>query len=84
MAALFPRLFDQENISAPEPVSVVLPPLQIVVIPLMAATGSAFTTTVTISLSVQPLPLVTVTEYTVLMAGNTETTALVPRLFDQL
>ncbi len=41
--------------------SVVLLPEQIVVTPLMEATGSAFTVTVTVSISVQPFALVIVT-----------------------
>ena len=60
-AALFPRLFDQVNIPEPDAASIVLLPLQIVVTPLIAATGRAFTTTAAVSLSVQPFPLVTVT-----------------------
>ncbi len=39
----------------------VLVPLQIVVTPLMEATGSAFTVTVTVSISVQPFVLVIIT-----------------------
>jgi hypothetical protein len=61
IAELLPRLSDHANTLAPEAVSVVLVPLQIVVTPLMEATGSAFTVTVALSVSVQPFVLVIVT-----------------------
>ena len=46
---------------APEAVSVVLDPLQIVVTPLIEAVGRLFTVTVAVSVSVQLLPSVIVT-----------------------
>lgn len=81
--ALLPRLLDQAYVPAPAPeaVNVVLPPLQIVVVPVMAAVGSVLTVTVAVSVSVQPLPSVTVTVYAVVNAGVTKTAALFPRLF---
>jgi hypothetical protein len=60
----------------------VLVPLQIVVIPLMEATGSAFTVTVELSVSVQPFVLVIVTVYVVVAEGETVIAELLPRLFD--
>ena len=56
-----PRPPDHAYVPAPEAVSVVPELLQIVVVPLIIAVGSAFTVTVAVSLSVQPLPSVTVT-----------------------
>jgi hypothetical protein len=61
---------------------VVLVPLQIVVTPLMEATGSAFTVTVALSVSVQPFTLVIVTVYVVVAEGETVIAELLPRLFD--
>jgi hypothetical protein len=58
---LLPRLSDQANWDAPEAVSVVLDPLQIVVTPLITAVGRLFTVTVAVSVSVQLLPSVIVT-----------------------
>ena len=60
----------------------VLVPLQIVVTPLMEATGSAFTVTVALSVSVQPFTLVIVTVYVVVAEGETVIAELLPRLFD--
>ena len=60
----------------------VLTPLQIVVTPLMEATGSAFTVTVVLSVSVQPFVLVIVTVYVVVAEGETVIAELLPRLFD--
>ena len=60
-SAVIPRLPDHVYVPAPEAVSVVPEPLQIVVPPLIIAVGSVFTVTVAVSLSVQPLPSVTVT-----------------------
>ena len=56
--------------------------MQIVVIPLMEATGSAFTVTVELSVSVQPFVLVIVTVYVVVAEGETVIAELPPRLFD--
>jgi small-conductance mechanosensitive channel len=61
---------------------VVLVPLQIVVTPLMEATGSAFTVTVALSVSVQPFTLVIVTVYVVVAEGETVIAELLPRLLD--
>jgi hypothetical protein len=58
---LVPRLPDHKNVEAPEAVSVVLDPLQIVVTPLIEAVGRLFTVTVAVSVSVQLLPSVIVT-----------------------
>jgi nicotinamide riboside transporter PnuC len=82
IAELLPRLSDHAYTPAPEAVSVVLVPLQIVVSPLMEATGSAFTVTVTLSVSVQPFVLVIVTVYVVVAEGETVIAELLPRLFD--
>lgn len=82
MPALVPRLFDQAYVPAPEAVNVVLLPLHMEVVPPMAAVGRLFTVTVADSLSVQPLALVTVTVYVVLVVGETVMPALLPRLFD--
>jgi hypothetical protein len=48
-------------VDPPLAVSVALVPLQIVLTPLIAATGRLFTVTVAVSVSVQLLPSVTVT-----------------------
>ena len=82
IAELLPRLSDHAYTLAPEAVSVVLVPLQIVVIPLMEATGSAFTVTVELSVSVQPFVLVIVTVYVVVAEGETVIAELLPRLLD--
>ena len=58
---LVPRLPDHKNVEAPEAVSVVFVPLQIVVTPLITAVGRLFTVTVAVSVSVQLLPSVIVT-----------------------
>ena len=60
----------------------VLVPLQIVVTPLMEATGSEFTVTVALSVSVQPFVLVIVTVYVVGAEGETVIAELLPRLLD--
>jgi hypothetical protein len=82
IAELLPRLSDHAYTPAPEAVSVVLVPLQIVVSPLMEATGSALTVTVTLSVSVQPFVLVIVTVYVVVAEGETVIAELLPRLLD--
>lgn len=63
MPVLLPRLFAHAYVPAPAPeaVSVVLPPVQMVVVPPMAAVGRLFTVILAVSLSVQPLMSVTVT-----------------------
>ena len=63
MDALLPRPPDQAKVFAPEAVSVVLFPLQIVVTPLITAVGSGLTETVLTAEAVQPASDVTVTEY---------------------
>jgi hypothetical protein len=47
----------------PEAVSVVLPPEQIDVVPVILAAGSAVTVTVLLAVAVQPAAVVTVTVY---------------------
>jgi hypothetical protein len=63
IAELLPRLLDHAYVPepAPEAVSVVLPPEQIVSVPEMEALGRLLTVTVEVSVSVQPFPSVTVT-----------------------
>ena len=58
---LLPSISDHAYAGAPEAVSVVLDPLQIVVTPPIEAVGGLFTVTVAVSVSVQLLPSVIVT-----------------------
>jgi hypothetical protein len=74
----------QLNEVPPLAVSVVLPPAQIVCVPLIEAVGSVFTVTDAVSVSVQPLASVTVTVYEVVLPGVTITAAEVPRELLQL
>lgn len=60
-AELLPRLLDHAYVPAPEAVRTVLLPVQMVVVPVITATGRAFTVTDDVSVSVQPLLSVTVT-----------------------
>lgn len=59
---------------APDPVSVVLPPVQIDPLDAVAVTaGDAFTVMVRVAVDVQPLAAVPVTVYVVVVAGETVT-----------
>ena len=60
MAAVVAPLL-QLYVPPPVAVKVVLPPLQIVVVPVMVAVGALFTVTVLVEVAVQPFAPVTVT-----------------------
>ena len=59
----------QENVLAPDAISVVLPPVQIALLPAIVTTGTPFTATVTDDVSVHPLAPVPVTVYVVVAVG---------------
>jgi hypothetical protein len=61
---------DQRYVEAPETVSCVIDPRQIVAAPLVESTGSEFTVTVTKAVSTQPLRSVPVRVYVCVLIGD--------------
>ena len=65
----------------PDAVKSVLDPLQIVLMPVMLAVGTGLTVITRLAVEVQPLALVTVTVYVVVVVGFTGIVAVVAPVF---